>query len=79
MFVPDTFERGKDAIRTRRQVRTGQNGVLVPRDDAPALAGALRDAMRPNGLGQAGRARYLAEFAPAPVLAQWADTLGRMR
>jgi len=60
-------------------IHPGKDGLLVPCDDAPALAGALRDVLVPNGLGQAGRARYLAGFAPAPVLAQWADTLGRLR
>ncbi len=60
-------------------IRPGQDGLLVPREDASALADALRAALRPNGLGMAGRARYLAEFAPAPVLAQWTATLGRMR
>ena len=68
-----------DSAGPTELIRPGQDGLLVPRDNAPALAGALQEALRPNGLGQAGRARYLAEFSREPVLAQWADTLGRLR
>ena len=67
-----------DAAGPSELIRPGLDGLLVPRENAPALADALRTALQPNGLGAAGRARYLAEFATAPVLAQWADTLGRL-
>ena len=60
-------------------LRPGTDGLLVPREDAPALAAALRDAMANPALATAGRARYLAEFAQAPVLAQWQHTLERLR
>lgn len=57
----------------------GQTGQLVPIDDVAALADAiaalLRHPEQAASLAQAGRARYEAEFAPAPVLAAWRDFL----
>ncbi len=67
-----------DAAGPAELIHSGRDGLLVPRENAPALADALRTALQPNEFGTAGRARYLAEFATAPVLAQWADTLGRL-
>ena len=59
----------------RELIRPGEDGLLVPVDDVAALATSLGVVLgSPNlaaGLAQAGRARYLAEFAEAPVLAQW--------
>jgi glycosyltransferase involved in cell wall biosynthesis len=53
----------------------GCDGLLVPTDDPPALAEALgavlRDVPARRALGAAGRARFEAEFAEAPVLARW--------
>jgi glycosyltransferase involved in cell wall biosynthesis len=56
-------------------IRPGEDGLLVPPEDAEALATSLRLVFE-NGsfsarLAEAGRARYLAAFAEAPVLAQW--------
>ena len=63
----------------RELIRPGEDGLVVPTEDAEALAtsiGLLLD----NGsfaarLAEAGRARYLDAFAPAPVLRQWRDFL----
>ena len=59
----------------RELIRPGEDGLLVPVEDVEALATSLGLVLgSPNfaaGLAQAGRARYLAEFAEAPVLAQW--------
>ena len=59
----------------RELIQSGENGLLVPVDDVEALATSLGLVLgSPNfatGLAQAGRDRYLAEFAEAPVLAQW--------
>ena len=56
-------------------IRPGEDGLLVPIDDAEALAGSLGVVLSnpalAAGLAMAGRARWEAEFAPAPVLAQW--------
>ncbi len=62
-----------------RELITDADGVLVPIDDHRALAdaiAALRDQpARAAALAAAGRARFVAEFAAAPVLAQWKTTL----
>ena len=60
-------------------IRPGEDGLLVPVDDAEALANSLdlvlRNPALAAGLAAAGRARWEAEFAPAPVLAQWRQFL----
>jgi glycosyltransferase involved in cell wall biosynthesis len=60
-------------------IAPGRDGLLVPREDAEALAGALGAVLRDPASGQAlvlaGRARFEAEFAEAPVLARWRDFL----
>jgi glycosyltransferase involved in cell wall biosynthesis len=57
----------------------GRTGLLVPPDDADALADAIADAIadpaRAAALVEAGRARYEADFAEAPVLARWHEFL----
>jgi len=59
-----------------------QDGVLVPLEDPGALGRAMRallaDAPRRAALAAAGRARFAASFAEAPVLAQWRGFLGRI-
>ncbi len=59
----------------------GADGILTPPEDAAALAAAidavLRDPSLASRLGQAGRARYEAEFAAEPVLARWHGFLSR--
>lgn len=64
-------------------IRTGQDGVLVPIEDAAALADgirhALEDRVHATALAAAGRARFEAEFAERPVLAQWRTFLGNLK
>jgi glycosyltransferase involved in cell wall biosynthesis len=52
-----------------------RTGLLVPADDAAALAASIAQALAdPAGsaaLVEAGRARYEADFAEAPVLSRW--------
>jgi glycosyltransferase involved in cell wall biosynthesis len=64
-----------DADGPRELIVPGRDGLLVPREDAAALAGALteilNDPARAAALADAGRARFDAEFAEAPVLARW--------
>jgi glycosyltransferase involved in cell wall biosynthesis len=56
-----------------------RTGLLVPPDDAPALADAiaavLADPARAAALAAAGRARYEADFTEAAVVARWHDFL----
>ncbi len=56
-------------------ITSGADGILTPLEDAGALAAAieavLRDPALATRLGEAGRARFEAEFAAAPVLARW--------
>ena len=58
---------------------TPADGVLVGVDDPAALAAAIsalrEDRVRATHLAAAGRARFLAEFSAAPVLARWRTTL----
>ncbi|MEJ0017027.1 MAG: glycosyltransferase [Acetobacteraceae bacterium] len=63
----------------RELVVPGRDGVLVPTEDPAALAHAiasvLDDPARSKALAEAGRLRYEAEFAQAPVLARWRQFL----
>lgn len=56
-------------------IRDGADGLLVPVDDAGALAAAIRQALDDPalraGMAAKGLARVAADFAPAPVIAQW--------
>lgn len=59
----------------RELITPGEEGMLVPPEDPAALAqsAALLLEHRPLAarLAAAGRARYEADYAPAPVLARW--------
>ena len=61
---------------------SGVDGILAPVEDARALASAIQavlgDPAMARRLGDAGRLRYEAEFAQAPVLARWHDFLGHV-
>ena len=69
-----------DADGPRELIRPGIDGLVCPREDAVALAEAIRtvlgDITLARRLAAAGRARFAAEFAAAPVLAQWRRFLG---
>ena len=59
------------------------DGVLVPVDDARALAGAitalLADAGRAAAFAAAGRAAWAERFAPEPVVARWRHFLATVQ
>jgi glycosyltransferase involved in cell wall biosynthesis len=63
-------------------IRPGEDGLLVPLEDPDALAAAmaalLDDADRRRALAAAGRARFAAEFAAAPVVATWRRFLAKI-
>jgi glycosyltransferase involved in cell wall biosynthesis len=71
-----------DAAGPRELIQPGEDGLLVPREDAEALATALGTVLGApllaRRLGEAGRARWAAEFAEAPVVARWRTGLARM-
>ncbi len=78
--VVEAFAAGRPVVAAaadgpRELIHPGEDGLLVPVDDVAALATSLGLVLgSPNFariLAEAGRARYLAEFAEAPVLAQW--------
>ena len=63
-------------------IADGADGLLAPREDAPALAAAIgavaENPLRAAELGAAGRARFVAEFAEAPVMARWRSLLAEL-
>ena len=63
------------AAGPRELIRPGEDGLLVPPEDAEALATSLGLVLQSPSLAArlaaAGRARWEAEFAEAPVLARW--------
>jgi len=63
----------------RELIMPGCDGMLVPPEDPKALAGAiaglLDDPARAAALAEAGRLRYEAEHAEAPVVARWRQFL----
>ena len=62
-------------------VRPEEDALLVPIDDAPATAAAVRrllaDPALAQRLVQAGASRITGEFAPARVVAQWRELFAR--
>lgn len=67
----------------RQYVRDGEDGLMVPVDDIPALAAALRRLAADPGLRAAlaerGHARYLAEFTKAMTVASYRDFYRQIR
>lgn len=63
-------------------IRHGEDGLLVPVDDAQALADAaaalLADAPRASALAAAGRARIESEFSKTAVVERWRELLSDM-
>jgi glycosyltransferase involved in cell wall biosynthesis len=64
-------------------INDGADGLLVPKEDAPALAAAIgmlaENPVRAAELGGAGRARFVAECAEAPVMARWRRLLADLK
>jgi glycosyltransferase involved in cell wall biosynthesis len=64
-----------DVEGPRELITTGETGMLVPPDDpvrlADALGSVLEDRSQAAALAEAGRARYEACFAEAPVVDLW--------
>jgi glycosyltransferase involved in cell wall biosynthesis len=69
-----------DIRGSREEVVAEATGLLVPVNDAPALAQALArlaaDAPLRRAMGAAGRARAVAHFDEAKVLARQLDIMG---
>ena len=85
--VIEAFSAGRpvvaaDAAGPAELIVPDRDGLLVPREDPEALAAAIASVLaRPAlaaRLGHAGRARYEAEHAEAPVLALWRTALAAM-
>ncbi|MFN8983716.1 MAG: glycosyltransferase [Alphaproteobacteria bacterium] len=64
-------------------ISDGKDGVLVPRDDAAALAAAIaalaENPDRAAALAAAGRAFFASTFAEAPVIARWRRVLADLK
>jgi glycosyltransferase involved in cell wall biosynthesis len=64
-------------------ISDGKDGVLVPREDAAALAAAIaqlsENPERAAALAAAGRAHFAATFAEAPVIAHWRCMLADLK
>lgn len=64
-------------------ISTGKDGVLVPREDAAALAAAIaqlsENPERAAAIAAAGRAHFAATFAEAPVMAHWRRLLADLK
>jgi glycosyltransferase involved in cell wall biosynthesis len=82
--VVEAFSAGRPVVAAAAAgpvelIRAGEDGLLVPIDDAEALATSLGLVLGnpafATRLAAAGRARWEAEFAPAPVLARWRELL----
>jgi glycosyltransferase involved in cell wall biosynthesis len=71
-----------DSEGPRALITPGETGLIVPREDADALAAALhqlqRDAARRAALAQAGYAAFAAEFVEAKVTAAYRDLIDRV-
>jgi glycosyltransferase involved in cell wall biosynthesis len=63
-------------------ISDGKDGVMVAREDAPALAAAIaslaENPERAAALAAAGRAHFATAFAEAPVIARWRRLLAEL-
>jgi glycosyltransferase involved in cell wall biosynthesis len=70
------------AVGPSELIEHGVTGLLVPVDDARALADAIaalrEERLRARALAEAGRAAFRREHAEAPVLARWRAFLAEM-
>ena len=64
-------------------ITNGKDGVLVPREDAAALAAAIAELAdnpeRAAAIAAAGRAHFAAAFAEAPVIGHWRRLLADLK
>jgi glycosyltransferase involved in cell wall biosynthesis len=86
--VVNAWAHGVPLVATRSEgprflVRDGEDGLLVPVDDAVALAGAVRRVLADRGLADrlaaGGRLRAAAEFSEAAVVARYREVLTAIR
>ena len=86
-MILEAFSAGRPVLAARAEgpielIRPGQDGILVPINDTPALAAAARiliaDPAARAALAAAGRQRFEAEFSEAVVTAAWLDLLRRI-
>jgi glycosyltransferase involved in cell wall biosynthesis len=79
-IVLEAWSAGRPVVAARAQgpaelVTDGENGLLVPLDDAEALAtaiaGLIADPERAARLARQGRAAYARDFTQAAVVARW--------
>ena len=82
--VIEGFSAGRPVVAAASQgpvelITSGIDGILVPVEDERALglalSAVLEDRSMAARLASAGRARYVAEFAAAPVLDRWRQFL----
>ncbi len=71
-----------DAAGPTELIRPGEDGLLAPREDARALADTIHAVLEnpalASRLAAAGRARFTAEYAAAPVVHRWRTALAAM-
>ena len=67
-----------DAEGPRHLIEDGRNGLLVPKEDAPALAAAIRAAGSPAALVEGGKASFAATYTEDAVVGRTLALLGRL-
>lgn len=72
-----------DAMGPAELIKSGETGLLVPREDAAALAAAMAalaaDKPRAEALAEAGHAVFAATFSEAAVVARYREFLGTVQ
>ena len=67
-----------DAEGPRQLIEDGRNGLLVPREDAPALAAAIRAAGSPAALVEGGKASFAASYTEETVVGEYLALLEKL-
>ena len=67
-----------DAEGPRQLIEDGHNGLLVPREDAPALAAAIRAAGSPAALVEGGKASFAASYTEETVVGEYLALLEKL-